>query len=145
MNPFEVLNKIQSAYLSYVHTMQKFRNPAIRDWVAERVREGTLLWKEPYMQLNRPFAAGDSFDQLVEEGLLHPGTARCFTVEAGDRQAKPVSLYRHQSEAIRAILGGHNTIVATGTGSGKSFCLGVPMVATARRSGATSATWSSRR
>lgn len=133
MNPFTVLDQVQEAYLSYVHTFQKFNNPAIRDWVAERVRKGTLLWKEPYIQLSREFQLGDTFSQLVAEGLLHPDTPRCFTVTRGDRSAEPVRLYQHQSEAIRAITTGHNTIVATGTGSGKSFCFGVPIVSEALR------------
>jgi len=29
MNPFAVLEQVQEAYLSYVHTFQKFNNPAI--------------------------------------------------------------------------------------------------------------------
>jgi len=85
------------------------------------------------VELSLPFAAGDSFAGLAEEGLLHPDTGKCFTLEAGDRQADPVSLYRHQSEAVRPILGGHNTIVATGTGSGKSFCFGIPIASEALR------------
>jgi ATP-dependent helicase YprA (DUF1998 family) len=152
MNSFSVLHDVQSAYLTYVHTFQKFKNPAIQDWVAERVRSGTLLWKEPYVELSRPFASGETFDELIATGLLHPHTARCFTVEPGNRAAPPVRLYRHQSEAIRAILGapsppgsplpegeglgvraGSNTIIATGTGSGKSFCFGIPIVSEALR------------
>lgn len=31
MNPFTTLSQIQQAYLTYVHTFQKFQNPAIRD------------------------------------------------------------------------------------------------------------------
>ena len=133
MNPFAVLEEVQEAYLSYVHTFQKFNNPAIRDWVAERVRKGTLLWKEPYIQLSRDFERGQTFSQLVDEGLLHPDTPKCFTGTRGDRGAELIQLYQHQSEAIRAIQGGHNTVVATGTGSGKSFCFGVPIVSKALR------------
>lgn len=133
MNVFEVLSDVQAEYLKYVHSFQKFRNPAIRDWVAERLKAGTLLWREPYVELSRPFQRGDSFADLVREGLLHPETPKCFTRVPGDRSAEPVALYRHQSDAIRSILGGHNTIVATGTGSGKSFCFGVPIVSEALR------------
>lgn len=133
MNPFEVLAEVQSEYLKYVHTFQKFKNPAIQDWVAERLKAGTLLWKDPYVELSRPFEPGESFEDLTQAGLLHPDTPKCFTVEAGNRAAAPVALYRHQSDAIRSILSGHNTIVATGTGSGKSFCFGVPIVSEALR------------
>ncbi|GAB4543589.1 MAG: hypothetical protein Kow0063_36900 [Anaerolineae bacterium] len=138
-NPFAALKDVQQAYLTYVHTFQKFNNPAIQDWVAERVATGRLLWRDPYIQLSRRFERGETFDQLVADGLLHPDTWRCFTVEAGNRDAPPIHPHRHQSDAIRAILGTQhatrntphtpsNTIIATGTGSGKSFCFGIPIV-----------------
>jgi hypothetical protein len=58
MNPFAALSQVQSAYLTYVHTFQKFNNPAIQDWVAERVEQGPLLWRDPYIQLSRRFQKG---------------------------------------------------------------------------------------
>jgi len=130
LDPFAILSNVQDAYRTYVHTFQKFNNPAIRDWVAERVEQGTLLWRDPFVQLSRRFEKGDSLAQLVAEGLLHSGTPACFTRTVGDRQAHPIQPYRHQSDAIRTIVGqpGHNTIIATGTGSGKSFCFGIPIV-----------------
>lgn len=30
MNPFTILSEIQSAYLTYVHTFQKLKTPAIK-------------------------------------------------------------------------------------------------------------------
>lgn len=133
MKPFETLDHVQKQYLSYVHTFQKFLNPAIQSWVKERIEAGALLWKEPYVEVTRPFAPGESFADLVSAGLLHPATPPVFTTSAGNRTAPPVGLYQHQSASIRSILSGHNTVVATGTGSGKSFCFAVPIVSEALR------------
>ena len=130
MNPFHALADVQDAYQRYVRTFQQFRNPQIGDWVSERIQQGTLLWKDPYVQLARRFEQGMSFEAFVEEDLLHPDTAACFTVEAGNRDAAPITPYKHQSEAVHAVQNGHNTIVATGTGSGKSFAFGIPIVST---------------
>jgi hypothetical protein len=33
MNPFYILDRVQSVYLSYVPTFQQVRNPAVRDGV----------------------------------------------------------------------------------------------------------------
>lgn len=129
MNPFTTLRAVQEAYRSYVESFQHFKSAAIRDWVAERVEKGSLLWREPYIQLTRRFERGETLQELVSAEILHPETPRCFTVEAGDRDADPVTPYQHQSLAVRALLEGkRNTIVATGTGSGKSFCFGIPIV-----------------
>lgn len=134
LNPLAALGAIQETYLQYVHTFQKFANPAIGEWVKERVRHGALLWRDPHVQLTRRFESGDSFADLVKAGVLHPETPRYFT----GKDDRPVHLYRHQSTAIGHILAGQNdaapaganTIVATGTGSGKSFCFGIPIVST---------------
>jgi len=126
MNPLTALQAIQDAYLTYVRTFQKFQNPAIREWVLEQVHKGRLLWKEPFIQLSRRFRYGDSFETLVAEELLHPETPRYFP---DPHTGNPVRLYHHQSEAIRKVLGqGHNIVVTTGTGSGKSFCFTIPIV-----------------
>jgi hypothetical protein len=140
MNPFKVLANVQNDYLTYVRTFQRFQNRRIRDWVMDRIEHGTLLWKPPFVQLSRPFAPGEALPKLVEEGLLHPDAPPIFRTDPDDPDSPPVRLYKHQSDAIRAILGfpppdagegpgvGANTVVATGTGSGKSFAFGIPIV-----------------
>lgn len=125
LNPVAALYQIRQAYRDYVHTFQKFNNPAIEDWVKERVARGSLLWRDEFVQLTRRFEAGDTFDELVSQKLLHPETPRYFFGKTDE----PINLYRHQAQAIKHIIGaGQNTIVATGTGSGKSFCFGIPII-----------------
>ncbi len=127
-NPLAALRSVQDTYLQYVHTFQKFTNPTISEWVMERVRQGTLLWRDPHIQLTRRFQPGDSFAEMVANGLLHQETPHHFADDGGN----PLKLYRHQSKAIKNGLAGQtagaNTIVTTGTGSGKSFCFGIPIV-----------------
>lgn len=127
-DPLEALDRIKNNYRTYVSSFQKFKNPAIREWIDERIDEGTLLYKGPYIEINRRFSLGDPFDKLVEDGLLHPDTPSCFTVDVTDSSSSPVTLYKHQSDAIRSICKDNNTIISTGTGSGKSFCFGIPVV-----------------
>ena len=132
---------MQQQYLRYVHTFQTFRNPQIGAWVGERVNQGTLLWRDPTVQLGRFYRQGLTFDAL--EGLgLHPATRYCFTKTRGDRAAETVqplqTPVRRASAPSWACIRiapsaiGHppsaNAIVATGTGSGKSFCFGIPIV-----------------
>lgn len=144
MNPFEVLAHVQQQYRTYVQTFQRFQNPRIEQWIGERIADGTLLWKPPYVQLSRPFAAGEAFEALVAEGVLHPRTLPVFRRNVDDPASPPITPFRHQTEAVQRILGvpspsggglgwGKNVIVATGTGSGKSFTFGIPIVSEALR------------
>ncbi len=192
MNPFEVLAHVQQQYRTYVQTFQRFQNPRIEQWIGERIADGTLLWKPPYVQLSRPFAAGDTFEALVAEGILHPRTPGVFRRDVDVPTSPPITPFRHQTEAVRRILGipspaggepgrgvpspsgggsgsnipspsgggsgsnipspsggglgsnipspsggglgwGKNVIVATGTGSGKSFTFGISIVSEALR------------
>jgi len=131
VNPFLTLRDIQQAYRRYVGTFQQFRNPTLNAWVEERIGHGSILWKEPFLQLTRRFERGETFAELVADASvdLHPDAVRCFTTRAGDRDAEPLHPHRHQSDAVRAILGARaNVIVATGTGSGKSYTFGIPIV-----------------
>ncbi|MBA3045306.1 MAG: DEAD/DEAH box helicase [Euryarchaeota archaeon] len=131
MNPFEALENIQEEYKRYVFSFQKFKNPTIKDWVEERVQGGTLLWKEPHIQLNKNFKKGDSLKSLVDSGVLHPGVLKVFRINLDEDGSPPIKPHMHQSEAVKYILEKQkNTIVSTGTGSGKSFCFGIPIVST---------------
>jgi ATP-dependent helicase YprA (DUF1998 family) len=133
MNPFNILESVQADYLTYVRTFQQFQNPEIRDWVLERVQSGTLLWKPPFIRLSRPFAPGDALADLVSKGLLHPATPSIFRRDPDDPASSPVQPHRHQTDAVHGILSGRNLVVATGTGSGKSFAFGIPIVSEALR------------
>ena len=76
--------------------------------MGERVNQGTLLWRDPTVQLGRFYRQGLTFDALERLGL-HSATRRCFTQTRGDRAAETVHLYKHQSDAICAILGLHTS------------------------------------
>lgn len=131
LNPILAIEDVKDIYANFVGSFQKFKNPEIKDEISKKIGNGTLLFRGPYIQLNKQFENGESFESLINKGLLHPQTPRCFTVQAGNRDAEPVTLHKHQSDAILSITSGQNTIISTGTGSGKSFCFGIPVVSDA--------------
>ncbi|MEF8726499.1 MAG: DEAD/DEAH box helicase, partial [Candidatus Bipolaricaulota bacterium] len=130
MNPFKVLNNVQEGYRRYAESFQNFANESIREWINEQIEEGDLLWKEPYVELVRGFRRGCEFQDLVDDPSIpfHPDTWKSFGREGSERGSEPYPLYKHQEESIRSVLRGNNTIIATGTGSGKTFCFMVPIV-----------------
>jgi hypothetical protein len=129
LNPFSLLTGLQLDYERYVRTFQKLRNPAVRDWLKRQTMDGSLLWREPFIQLRPRFELGRSLPELVADDRLHPKVLQVFTLERGNPEVPPVPLHHHQSEAIEHVLRDRkNVVIATGTGSGKSFCFGIPIV-----------------
>jgi hypothetical protein len=56
------------------------------------------------VQLNPSFEPGETIDQLVDDGTLHPECRRIFQVgkDASGSAGKALRLHRHQVEAVRA-------------------------------------------
>jgi superfamily II DNA or RNA helicase/very-short-patch-repair endonuclease len=133
LDPFDILRQVQNDYLSYVRTFQRFQNPEIHEWVLERVENGSLLWKPPYVQIARPFARGDRLEDLVEQNVLHRGVLSVFRRSVEDPASTPIHPHFHQTAAIHRILSDQNVIVSTGTGSGKSFIFGIPIISESLR------------
>ncbi|MEV5410024.1 DEAD/DEAH box helicase [Thermopolyspora sp. NPDC052614] len=82
------------------------------------------------MSLNPSFADGGTVSDLVKTNLLHPMCDRLFRIKTdrNDPGARPLSLRRHQHEAIEAARDGASYVLTTGTGSGKSLTYMVPIV-----------------
>jgi hypothetical protein len=131
MHPLAMLGDLKREYERYVDSFQFYKNPSIQQWVQDRRAEGRLLHREPFITIAKPFRPGTSLTELVEEGVLHKDVLRVFTKKTGDSTAEPVDPFTHQEQAVRQAMGGLNTVVATGTGSGKSFTFYMPIVSRA--------------
>lgn len=82
---------------------------------------GSLLDQGVWFTLRRSFAWSDvPLFTLATELGLHGSVVEAF--------ARFERLYRHQEEAIRAILAGRCTVVASGTGSGKTESFIIPLM-----------------
>lgn len=130
-NPFNTLREVQADYQAYVDSFQQIKNPQIQAWITARMDEGGLLWKPPFLQISLPFLPGDPLQDLVADGTLHQGTLKFARIDKADLASAPIKPYHHQVQAIRKLHQGRNVILATGTGSGKSFGFGLPIVSTA--------------
>ncbi|MBE0448018.1 MAG: DEAD/DEAH box helicase [Actinobacteria bacterium] len=129
MDIFEFRNRLVNDYSGYIRSFIKIKDERIRNEVDERLDEG-LLWPEPLIQLNPSFEPGDWVGELVDQGVLHTECRRVFQVgkPEGMGEGQPLRLHKHQSDAIRIAHGGHNYVLTTGTGSGKSLSYIVPIV-----------------
>src|SRR6266699_989062 len=129
MQIFDFRDQLIGDYASYINSFIQIRDPQINHYVQQKLQEG-VLWPEPLIQLNPLFAPGESIDELVAQGVLHPGCASIFRKDksADDEQGRPLRLHQHQSEAVRVARSGASYVLTTGTGSGKSLAYIIPIV-----------------
>ena len=116
-------------YRDYVSSFITIRDDRIREKVDSWFEQGRL-WPDPMVGLNPTFATGGSVDDLVKDGTLHPKCAQIFRADksVSNPTGIQMTLYRHQVEAIEQAKQGHNYVLTTGTGSGKSLAYIIPIV-----------------
>jgi superfamily II DNA/RNA helicase len=109
-------------YERFARSFTQIRAADIRAQV-EDIYASRRFWPEPLVSINPNFERDIAIDALVADGSLHPSTGQVFRI-AG----QPITLYRHQSQALAKASARQSFVVTTGTGSGKSLCFFVPII-----------------
>lgn len=126
MDVFSIRKKIISAYSEYAQSFIQIQDARIRRHVEERMSEGAF-WPNPLIQLNPRFESGGTVRQAIDDGYLHPMCESIFLHDK-DQGGRTLRFHRHQRRAIEIAKGGHNYVLTTGTGSGKSLAYIAPIV-----------------
>jgi ATP-dependent helicase YprA (DUF1998 family)/very-short-patch-repair endonuclease len=128
MEVFELRNRLVEDYGHYISSFIEIRDDRIRSHTNDELANG-LLWPDPLIQLNPSFEPGETIQELVGSGILHPECNKVFRRNKDrDLAGYDLRLHRHQAEAIKTARNGVNYVLTTGTGSGKSLAYIIPMV-----------------
>lgn len=119
MQPLALAQQVCMEYRRYIETSFPILDEHLRRQIDEKVSNENLLWKGPYVSLNRPFTRGTTISQLVREQVLTARTERVFP---------GWELYDHQERTTRRLAQGEHTIVASSTGSGKTEAFLIPII-----------------
>lgn len=125
IHPVQTARRLHEAYTRYLKTIKPFQDEHLRQEFSRALEAENMLIKGPYLELTLPFATGKTIEQLLAEGILTP-RFRAFCHETGLRLDRP--LYWHQEEAVRKAQAGHNLVITTGTGSGKTEAFLIPIL-----------------
>lgn len=117
MDVFSLRQHVIGDYSRFARSFTTILADDLRDGVEKAYASGRY-WPEPLIQINPRYMTGRSTTELMKAGELHPLTAQHF----------PISLYRHQEQAVAFGAQGESFVVTTGTGSGKSLCFFLPIV-----------------
>lgn len=122
MDVFSLRDSIVGEYRKFATSFTTIHAEDIRDKVEAIYAEGRF-WPDPLIQINPHYARGANINDLIEAGALDARTADIFQADGA-----PLSLYKHQEQAIALAAQGESYVVTTGTGSGKSLCFFIPIV-----------------
>jgi ATP-dependent helicase YprA (DUF1998 family) len=127
MDVFQLRDQLTQDYAEYVQSFVHIHDTRIKGFVDKKLKQGAF-WPDPLIQLNPNFKSGAYVHELVDEGVLHPECDNVFLKSKDQHAGTPLRLYQHQIDAIRTAHSGHNYVLTTGTGSGKSLAYIVPIV-----------------
>jgi len=123
LNPVQFGKDVIDQFGRYLQTTFPVADERLARQVHDKLRHTvggeSLLYRGPYVYLNRPFRPGPAVDDLIRGGVLHPATAGIFPFPA---------LHWHQGQTIEAVQAGQHVILSTGTGSGKTEAFMLPIV-----------------
>ena len=117
--------QLGATYRRYLRSLLPVREPALAAALRDAIENSPLLTKGPILEATPPYRAGASLRELIACGVLPPAFARL----GGPALPLDRPLYLHQEQAIRKAATGRNLVVATGTGSGKTECFLLPVLA----------------
>jgi len=108
---FSIHKEIMDEYENFVSSFINIKDKAIKAVVDSNITE-RKYWPEPLIQFNPSFEEGESINELCSNGILNQEIKNIFL---------GYELYKHQVEAIKKGCSGHDFVVTSGTGSGKSL------------------------
>ena len=122
---FHFHEQLISRYNDFSKGFNIIREEDIKAVVHKFLSEQKKFCPEPLIQLNMNYERGYNIQDLVNNGTLHPDCARLFVY---GEEKRPLTLHRHQQEAVTYAQAGRNYVVTTGTGSGKSLTFIIPII-----------------
>jgi ATP-dependent helicase YprA (DUF1998 family)/very-short-patch-repair endonuclease len=128
MHAFDLRDRLIEDYSRFVRSFINICDKRIAEYVNRELQDGAL-WPEPLVQLNPAFEPGETVDELVNLGVIHPECGRIFRIKDNpNEQGRPLRLHRHQADAVKIAIQGRDYVLTTGTGSGKSLAYLIPVV-----------------
>jgi hypothetical protein len=114
MNPLLIARKLREQYLTLLTTAFAPRQEDLAEAFRAEIEKDGFLTREPFIALAQPYQHAAPIDGLSAEARARFGMIA----------ERP---YRHQADACRRILAGEPTVIATGTGSGKTEAFLMPI------------------
>jgi len=118
-NPLLATKKIQESYVNFYKTNFTLGNDELSNQL-DKLSENNRLWREPFIAISQNYIPGRTLEQLNSEVKLDNELLTSLPIK---------HLFLHQENAIKNIIKfERNTIVSSGTGSGKTESFLIPVL-----------------
>ena len=122
LDVFALRDSVVGEYKRFATSFTTIHAPDIREQV-DTIYAEDRYWPEPLIQINPSYKRSTDVGDLAANGVLDSRCAEIFRTNG-----RPLSLYKHQEQAVALAAAGESFVVTTGTGSGKSLCFFIPIV-----------------
>lgn len=124
-NPLLATKEIQENYVNFYKTHFAIGNKELSDQL-EKLTENNRLWREPFIAINQNYVSGGTLKELQSKINLDDNVV----------ESLPISkMFKHQEDAIINIVNRkRNTVISSGTGSGKTESFLIPVLNECARS-----------
>ena len=123
---FAVFDSLRDYFFRYYDTPFALRDEALQRERRDLLDRDGVSWREPWIEVLRDY---ESAAGTVREAVNHQGTDPDLAeFAAAGLLAGIPRLYRHQSEALEAAVGGSDVVITAGTGSGKTEAMFLPII-----------------
>ena len=113
MNPIEQSKYIEKEFREYVKSTFQIEDEEYEKCFKKELDEAVLC-KGPFISSEFPFEKGESIRTLVEKNKISKEFLNLSEIKFDQ------TLYYHQQKSLEIIGQGHNAVITTGTGSGKT-------------------------
>jgi len=117
-NPITKTEIIQRNYFDFFLSSFSPTNKELQEKL-KRLKKLRYLWREPFIAISKRYKIGQDFASFEKNRINDK-------IKLGFRNIK--FLYKHQEDGIRNILNDRNTVISTGTGSGKTEIFLIPIL-----------------
>jgi len=131
-NPFQIFDSIREAYLRYLDSPFRLRYQALLNERRDLLDRDRQLYREPLYEPMSPYEfSGMTVAQAASEVGASEASGEFIVKKLFEPQpdGRPKQLYSHQVEAWRKSRQGRSVVVTSGTGSGKTECYLLPILA----------------